>query len=442
MSAASERLILFTRYPEPGTAKTRLVSLLGAEGAAEFQRRLTVHAAKAAAEAGRLRGLSLEIRHEGGGESRMRDWLGDGFTFRPQGSGDIGARMQTSLGDAFAEGAPRAVLIGSDIPGLTSATVVRAFNALKHHDLVFGPAADGGYYLIGMTAACFRRGTAYLGPSIPWGSPDVLARTLGMARDARLIFTLLKTLADVDRPQDLPAAMQALCSGKDRPALSVVIPALNEAGQIAETLSALARSSNVEIIVVDGGSPDGTIAVARAAGVRVLEARPPRSIQMNAGAAAAGGNLLLFLHADTRLPAGFETQVRQTLARSRVAAGAFRLKIDGNQRGLRTIEAVANWRSRVLQMPYGDQALFLRSYTFWESGAFPPIPIMEDFELVRRLKRRGRIALAPGCAETSARRWLRLGAVKTWLVNQCVIAAYCAGVSPQRLAAWYRGKKG
>ena len=442
MSAASERLILFTRYPEPGTAKTRLVSLLGAEGAAEFQRRLTVHAAKAAAEAGRLRGLSLEIRHEGGGESRMRDWLGDGFTFRPQGSGDIGARMQTSLGDAFAEGAPRAVLIGSDIPGLTSATVVRAFNALKHHDLVFGPAADGGYYLIGMTAACFRRGTAYLGPSIPWGSPDVLARTLGMVRDARLIFTLLKTLADVDRPQDLPAAMQALCSGKDRPALSVVIPALNEAGQIAETLSALARSSNVEIIVVDGGSPDGTIAVARAAGVRVLEARPPRSIQMNAGAAAAGGDLLLFLHADTRLPAGFETQVRQTLARSRVAAGAFRLKIDGNQRGLRTIEAVANWRSRVLQMPYGDQALFLRSYTFWESGAFPPIPIMEDFELVRRLKRRGRIALAPGCAETSARRWLRLGAVKTWLVNQCVIAAYCAGVSPKRLAAWYRGKKG
>ena len=442
MSAASERLILFTRYPEPGTAKTRLVSLLGAEGAAEFQRRLTVHAAKAAAEAGRLRGLSLEIRHEGGGESRMRDWLGDGFTFRPQGSGDIGARMQTSLGDAFAEGAPRAVLIGSDIPGLTSATVVRAFNALKHHDLVFGPAADGGYYLIGMTAACFRRGTAYLGPSIPWGSPDVLARTLGMARDARLIFTLLKTLADVDRPQDLPAAMQALCSGKDRPALSVVIPALNEAGQIAETLSALARSSNVEIIVVDGGSTDATVAVARAAGIRVLEARPPRSIQMNAGAAAAGGNLLLFLHADTRLPAGFETQVRQTLARPRVAAGAFRLKIDGNQRGLRTIEAVANWRSRVLQMPYGDQALFLRSYTFWESGAFPPIPIMEDFELVRRLKRRGRIALAPGCAETSARRWLRLGAVKTWLVNQCVIAAYCAGVSPQRLAAWYRGKKG
>lgn len=442
MSAASERLILFTRYPEPGTTKTRLMPVLGPEGAAEFQRRLTERTAKAAAAAGRRCGLSLEIRHGGGGEARMRDWLGDSFTFRPQGCGDIGARMQTSLAAAFAEGAQRAVLIGSDIPGLKSATVIQAFDELKHHDLVFGPAADGGYYLIGMTAAGFRRGTPCLGPDIAWGSQDVLARTLGMVRDARLAYRLLETLADVDRPQDLPAAMQALCSGKDRPALSVVIPTLNEAGQIAETLSALARSSNVEIIVVDGGSTDATVAVARAAGVRVLEARPPRSIQMNAGAAAAGGDLLLFLHADTRLPAGFEAQVRQTLARPRVAAGAFRLKIDGNQRGLRTIEAVANWRSRVLQMPYGDQALFLRSYTFWELGAFPPIPIMEDFELVRRLKRRGRIALAPGCASTSGRRWLRLGAVKTWLINQCVIGAYCAGVSPQRLAIWYRGKKG
>jgi rSAM/selenodomain-associated transferase 2 len=349
--------------------------------------------------------------------------------------------MRSSLAAAFAEGAQRAVLIGSDIPGLKSATVHQAFDALKHHDLVFGPAADGGYYLIGMTADCFRRGAPCLGPGIVWGSSDVLTRTLGMARDVRLAYRLLEPLADVDRPRDLPAAMQALCSGKDRSALSVVIPALNEAGQIAETLSTLARTPNVEIIVVDGGSTDATAAVAQAAGVRVLAARPPRSIQMNAGAAAAGGDILLFLHADTRLPVGFEEQIRQILARSRVAAGAFRLKIDGNQRGLEIMERVANWRSRFLQMPYGDQALFMRRSTFWELGAFPPIPIMEDFELVRRLKRRGRVALAPGCAETSARRWLRLGTVRTWLINQGIIGAYYAGVSPHRLAVWYRGKK-
>lgn len=442
MSAASESLILFTRYPEPGATKTRLMPVLGPEGAAEFQRRLTERAAKTAAEAGSCRGLALEIRHQGGSVVLMRNWLGGIFTFRPQGCGDIGARMQSSLAAAFAKGAQRAVLIGSDIPGLKAATVLRAYDALTHHDLVFGPAADGGYYLVGMTAACFRRGTPYLGPGIAWGSSDVLARTLAMVRDARLACRLLETLADVDRPHDLPAAMQALCSGSDRPAISVVIPALNEAGQIAESLSTLARAPDVETIVVDGGSTDATVTVARTAGVRTMVARPPRSTQMNAGAAAASGDILLFLHADTRLPVGFEEQVRKTLARPRVAAGAFRLMIDGNQIGLGTIERVANWRSRFLQMPYGDQALFMRRNTFWELGAFPPIPIMEDFELVRRLKRRGRIALAPGCAETSGRRWLRLGAVKTFLINQCVIGAYCVGVSPQRLAVWYRGKKG
>ena len=442
MSAASERLILFTRHPEPGTAKTRLIPVLGPEGASEFQRRLTEHAARAAAEARRRRALSLEVRHEGGGEARMRQWLGENFTFRPQAFGDLGARMQTSFGAAFAEGAQRTVLIGSDIPGLTSATVIHAFDLLKHDDLVFGPAADGGYYLIGMTAAGYRCGTPYLSPGTAWGSSDVLARTLGRVRDLRLSYRLLETLADVDRPQDLAGAMQALCSGKERPALSLVIPSLNEAGHIAGTLSSLAHRPGVEIIVVDGGSSDATAAVAQAGGVRVLRARPPRSVQMNAGAAAASGDILLFLHADTRLPAAFEEQVRQALARPRAAAGAFRLKIDEGRISLGIIELVANWRSRFLQMPYGDQALFMPRDLFWELGAFPPIPIMEDFEMVRRLKRRGRIALAPGCAETSARRWLRLGAVKTWLVNQCVIAAYCAGVSPERLALWYRGKMG
>jgi rSAM/selenodomain-associated transferase 2/rSAM/selenodomain-associated transferase 1 len=415
--------------------------VLGPEGAAQFQRRLTLRAAKAAAEAGHRRGLALEIRHQGGSAMLLRDWLGEHFHFRPQGVGDIGRRMQASLGEAFAEGSPVAVLIGSDIPGLTSATLLRAFEALRHHDLVFGPAADGGYYLIGMTAAGFRHAGPCFEPGIAWGASDVLARTLSRVRDARLACRLLETLADVDRPQDLPAAMQALCREKDGPGLSVVIPALNEADQIEKTLSTLARARDVEVLLVDGGSTDATVAVAQAAGIRVLAARPPRSVQMNAGAAAAGGDRLLFLHADTDLPAGFESQVRRTLARPGVAAGAFRLRIDGRGRGLRIVERAANWRSRWFQMPYGDQALFMGRDLFWELGGFPPIPIMEDFELVRRLKRRGRIALAPGCAATSARRWLRLGAVKTWLINQWVIAAHFAGVSPHRLAAWYRGKK-
>jgi uncharacterized protein len=441
MSAAIDRLILFTRYPEPGTTKTRLIPVLGPEGAAEFQRRLTERAARVAAAAQPRGRLSIEVRHAGGTEAEMRQWLGDDFRYRPQGCGDVGARMEACLGDAFKEGAQRAVLIGADIPALTATVLDQAFDALHRDDLVFGPAADGGYYLIGATAAGFRRSSAYLGPGIPWGSPDVLTRSLARVRAARLTCSLLATLADVDSPADLPAAMRALCFTEKRPALSVVIPALNEAGHLAETLATLALGRGVEAIVVDGGSTDATLAVARAAGARTLAARSPRSIQMNAGSAMAGGDILLFLHADTRPPMGFQAQVRQTLAHPRVAAGAFHLRIDAAGRSLRIIECAANWRAHFLQMPYGDQALFLRRDVFWESGAFLPIPIMEDFEFLRRLKRRGRIALAPGSAVTSARRWQQIGVVKTWLTNQRVIAGYCMGVAPERLANWYRLKK-
>ena len=440
MRAGSERLVLFTRYPDPGRAKTRLIPVLGSEGAAAFQRRLTERAAATAIAAGTRRGLELEIRYEGGNPALMQRWLEGPFAFRPQGIGDLGWRMQTSFAAAFAEGAERAVLIGSDIPGLHANIILQAFDDLAQHDLVFGPAADGGYYLIGMTAASFRRGTPYLETDVGWGSSQVLTRTLEMAHAARLTCRLLETLADVDRPHDLQAALAALCSVQDPACLSVIIPALNEEAQLPATLASLSGVPRVEIIVVDGGSSDATLDVARDAGVRTLAAHPPRAIQMNAGAGLTAGDTLLFLHADTRLPRDVVQQVRQTLASARVAAGAFHLAIDGNGIGLRAIERVANWRSRLLQMPYGDQTLFMRRDLFWELGGFPPIPIMEDFELVRRLKRRGRIALAPGRARTSNRRWLRLGAVKTWLINQAIIAGYYAGVPPKRLAVWYREK--
>ncbi len=438
MSATRDRLILFTRFPEPGTTKTRLIPVLGPEGAAEFQRRLTERAARAAAAARSRRGLVLEIRHSGGSQTGMRQWLGEEFSYRPQGQGGLGTRMEACFRAAFEEGAERAVLVGADIPALSPAILTRAFDVLDHYDLVFGPAADGGYYLVGATAAGLRRSNAFLGPDITWGAPDVLVRTLRRVRDAHLTCTLLETLADVDGPADLPAALRALGGRRDPPPVSVVIPALNEAGQLGRTLSTLTPGQGLEVIVVDGGSSDATLAIARTAGVRTLAARPPRSVQQNAGAAAASGDILLFLHADTRLPMKFQERVRRTLASPRVAAGAFRLEIDAAGRGLRIIEQAANWRSRFLQMPYGDQALFLRRDTFWELGGFPPIPIMEDFEFIRRLKRRGRIAMVPDSVRTSPRRWLQVGVGKTWLINQAIIAAYLMGVPAERLAAWYR----
>jgi hypothetical protein len=152
--------------------------------------------------------------------------------------------------------------------------------------------------------------------------------------------------------------------------------------------------------------------------------------------------VLLFLHADTRPPPNFGSHVRETLARPGVSAGAFRLGIDAAGGRLRFIETVANIRSRFLGMPYGDQALFMTADMFGAIGGYPDQPIMEDFELVRRLQRRGGIAIAPAAVATSPRRWLNVGVLKTWLINQSIVTAYLAGVSPERLADWYRREKG
>ena len=163
---------------------------------------------------------------------------------------------------------------------------------------------------------------------------------------------------------------------------------------------------------------------------------------MNVGAAEASGSVLLFLHADTRLPENFETRVLAALARDGTCAGAFSLGIDSDAGGFRFVERVANWRSRFLQMPYGDQALFVSRRIFHEIGGYPDYPIMEDFECVRRLKRKGKIAILPETVRTSPRRWLNFGFFKTMLLNQLIVVAYYLGVSPQSLSQWYRRNKG
>jgi len=226
--------------------------------------------------------------------------------------------------------------------------------------------------------------------------------------------------------------------GNRRERISIIIPVLNEAANLPATLANTQVGVNVEVIVVDGGSQDGTSQLAQSLGVKVLSAPAGRACQMNAGAKAATGNILLFLHADTRLPDGFDTLVRKALFASNTAAGAFELRIDASILGIRLIESGVNWRSRWFQMPYGDQAIFLKTEVFHDIGGFPQLPIMEDFELMRRLQRKGRIVIVPVPVLTSGRRWQKLGVLKTTLINQLVIIAYLLGVPPERIVRWYR----
>ncbi|NES24567.1 MAG: glycosyltransferase family 2 protein [Symploca sp. SIO3E6] len=222
--------------------------------------------------------------------------------------------------------------------------------------------------------------------------------------------------------------------------ISIIIPVLNEANTIEEVLVRLSSIQNVEVIVVDGGSQDETRTIAQSLGVKVIATTAGRAHQMNIGAAAATGDILLFLHADTSLPPSFDILVHQTLQDPQTIAGAFELRIDAQLRGLRLIEKMVNWRSHFLAMPYGDQAIFLRTTTFKQIGGFPNLPIMEDFELMRCLKRRGKITILSASVLTSGRRWQKLGVLKTTLINQVVIIAYFLRISPDIIVRWYRSK--
>lgn len=224
-----------------------------------------------------------------------------------------------------------------------------------------------------------------------------------------------------------------------RAKISIIIPVLNEAGSLPQTIASLPSLKSIEIIVVDGGSQDNTPEIAKTLGVKIIQTQPGRASQMNAGAEVATGDILLFLHSDTLLPPNFGQWVLQSLRQPQTIAGAFQLQIDGPGIGLRVVEKLANARSRILKMPYGDQAIFLRRSTFEKMGGYPPLPIMEDFEMMRQLQKKGHIDIVPVSAITSARRWQKLGVIKTTLINQLIIAAYFLGIPPHQIATWYRG---
>lgn len=423
------------KFPQPGAVKTRLVPALGERRACELHCALVAHTLAEVRRFAATSDVAVEAHVASApGESAARGWLGAGIALREQTDGDLGNRMTRAVSDAFTEGAGAVVVIGGDCPELAAAHLEESFAALARVDVVLGPAADGGYYLIGM-----RRAMPALFRGIGWGGPEVLAQTLAVARALPVEVEQLATLSDVDLPADLPLwACTSRARAAGRGGVSVIIPALNEEEYLPATLVSVQRGAPHEIIVVDGGSSDRTVEIARRHDTVVLTATSGRGGQMNAGAAIATGEFLLFLHADTILPADYPALVRTALAPSGVAGGAFKFGIAGEFTGREIVERGTNWRATHRQMPYGDQGIFVRREIFAEVGGFPDLPIMEDYEFVRRLRRRGKIVLASGVGLTSGRRWQRLGALRATLLNQLMVLGYRLGIRPARLAGWYR----
>jgi rSAM/selenodomain-associated transferase 1 len=195
---AKQHLIIFTRYPEPGKTKTRLIPALGAEGAASLHRQMTEYTLSQVKELQNSNIISLEVRFAGGNLQLMQDWLGTDLIYQSQGEGDLGERMARSLLWAFKEGTQQAIIIGTDCPDANAKILAQAFELLQQGDLVLGPAVDGGYYLIGLQSA-----VPELFFNIDWGTSRVLQQTVDIAEKLNLSVMYLPSLADVDRPEDL-----------------------------------------------------------------------------------------------------------------------------------------------------------------------------------------------------------------------------------------------
>ena len=438
-------LLVFAKPPRPGAVKTRLTPDLGAEGAAALARAFF---ADAWATAGSIHWAEAILVTT---EPDAPEWRSAGVQGAwQQGEGDLGARLTRALRRALATGAGAVLAIGTDSPGLPRELLEAARAALAESDAVLGPCSDGGFYLLGL-----RTCPENLLASLPWSSDETFDRTRERLLEHGLTVEVLPTWFDVDQPEDLAPLQRRLLRGElvaptkaraltrlvpAAPRISVIVPALDEERRIAPALRALVDSEAWhEVIVVDGGSSDRTAELARAVdGVRVLESPRGRARQMNRGAAAATGDVLLFLHADVGLPPDARERIAAALADPAVVAGAFRTwTVPGDRRSwLSPLLHLGDLRSRYSGLPYGDQAVFVRAGVFQQIGGFPDQPLMEDLELARRLRRVGRIRIVPARVRVSGRRFLARPLYYFLLVNFLPLL-YALGVPASRLARLY-----
>jgi uncharacterized protein len=218
--------------------------------------------------------------------------------------------------------------------------------------------------------------------------------------------------------------------------IAIIIPTLDEATVLPQTLAAI--GTGCDIYITDGGSRDATCAIAAKAGATLVPGLPPRAHQLNRAAAQTTADVLLFLHADTLLPSGWQAEITHILSAPDVAVGAFSLSIAHCSRAEAFIARATNLRSHWRQLPYGDQGLFMHRMTFDNIGGFPDVPIMDDYIFIKRAQNHGRIITSKLAVITSNRRWRRLGVWRTTLRNQLVVAGYYLGVNIAILQRLYR----
>lgn len=390
----NQAVVVFTRIPEAGKTKTRLMPYFTPDECAGVHMAFLQDISKALEDTI----ADVYVAYTGGGsyEEEFRT-LFPGSEFFPQEGEGLGERMYNALAHILSVGYERCILIGSDVPYADKVDFNKAFNILREKDYVLGPTEDGGYWLIGARAGEERM----MKPMFSLGEyshSQVLSDTLDMIPSWKT-YGLLEEKYDIDTIEDLLLFREEAASSQASQAflsehhvISVIVPIYNEVALIHPFLEQLAKLQNrCEIIFVDGGSTDGSTAVLREAaesgsGIRLIESPKGRGPQLNAGADAANGDVLFFLHVDSELPEDPVKEIFDVLENH--PAGCFGVAFHSRNFFMWTNKVLSNRRAAKGIM-FGDQGIFVLRHTFYEAGMFPDIPIMEDYQFSLNLQEMG-----------------------------------------------------
>lgn len=391
-------LIVFTREPEAGRTKTRLMPYFSASQCADLHRCMLKDISKELrkADADIIVAYTLGDGSDDSAEPHfLKEIMGGSTVFISQRGDDIGSKMQNAIGDVLNLGYRKVVLIGTDIPEIEAETIDTSFAMLDVCDVVMGPTEDGGYYLIGMKALhpeAFNVRT--------YGMATVFEETTASLIHAGLKVEKVESYSDIDIPVDIRGFRRRMRedthlrkshTGKflaEKAGISVIVPVYNEAAEIGNLILQLKpHLDECELIIVDGGSTDDTPEIIKNCGdsrIICLNTKKGRAVQMNAGAQASTGDILFFLHCDSILPERFMDEIRRVMAAN--DWGCFRVGFPSRNFFMMTNCLFSNHRAFSRNLPFGDQGIFIDRDLFFEAGMFPEIPLMEDYEFSMRMR--------------------------------------------------------
>jgi uncharacterized protein len=365
-------------------------------------------------------------------------------------SDNLGDRLQHTVAHLRKSGFNLVYIIGSDAPTLPISHILDCQKLLEHHDVVLGPARDGGFYLLG-TKHDLPNSTA-----IPWSTDQVFADFKALCQQHALSVGVGPSWYDVDTVADLkrlkadlepttPARKQLHDWLENLPKVSIVIPVLNEGEHIKTLIQQLQQLHPApEIIIVDGGSEDNTWDTCDLEGIKRLQMiKANRALQMNRGAEHATGNILLFLHADCQLSQTSYTAMIDQFTDDAIKGGCFSYHLAGSENNwrYRWINFGVWLRVKLLKLPYGDQGYFVRKNIFDTVGPFKILPLLEDVEWFSRLKKNNKIVILKETLMTSARRIQHRGWIRSSMMNNLIVCLHFCKARPHFLARLYYGKK-